>query len=68
MIPCNHIDTEKRINRHDDLRSKGQFWTPEWVAEFMVAYVLHGRPHRLFDPAVGEGVFFRTARRFAENS
>lgn len=66
MIPCNHIDTEKRINRHDDLRSKGQFWTPEWVAEFMVAYVLQGRPHRLFDPAVGEGIFFRTARRFAE--
>jgi len=45
------------------LREKGQFWTPDWVAEAMVGYVLAGGSPDLFDPAVGAGVFFRAARR-----
>jgi len=49
------------------LRTKGQFWTPEWVAEFMVAYALRDQPKQLLDPALGEGVFFRAARRYAES-
>jgi methylase of polypeptide subunit release factors len=32
----------------------------------MVAYALHDRPKRLLDPALGEGVFFRAAKRYAE--
>jgi len=44
------------------LREKGQFWTPDWVAEAMVSYVLLGGAQRIFDPAVGAGAFFRAAR------
>lgn len=45
------------------LRERGQFWTPDWVAEAMVAYVLLGGSETVFDPAVGAGAFFRAAQR-----
>ena len=45
------------------LRNKGQFWTPEWVAEAMTSYVLLDKSAILFDPAVGEGVFYQTAKK-----
>lgn len=44
------------------LRAKGQFWTPEWVAQAMVAYVLRGPTTHIFDPAVGSGAFFKAAQ------
>jgi len=44
------------------LREKGQFWTPAWVAEAMVRYVIAGESQVLFDPAVGDGAFFRAAK------
>ncbi len=44
------------------LREKGQFWTPAWVAEAMVAWCLAGGSESLFDPAVGAGAFFQAAR------
>ena len=47
------------------LRVKGQFWTPAWTAEAMVAYVLNGGSDHIFDPAVGEGAFFRAAKTLA---
>ena len=50
------------------LRRKGQFWTPDWVAEAMVAYVLAGGSRHVFDPAVGAGAFFRAARSVAAES
>jgi len=34
------------------LQEKGQFWTPAWVAEAMVAYVLAQGASRIFDPSV----------------
>jgi hypothetical protein len=43
------------------LREKGQFWTPDWVAEAMVGYVLLGGAEHIFDPAVGSGAFLRAA-------
>lgn len=46
------------------LREKGQFWTPEWVAEAMVSYVLSGASV-LLDPAVGAGAFFHAAKKVA---
>ena len=49
----------------EGLRIKGQFWTPAWVAEAMAAYVLAGGSEHLFDPAVGEGAFFRAGKREA---
>jgi adenine-specific DNA-methyltransferase len=45
------------------LRAKGQFWTPDWVAEAMVAYAILGESDSLFDPAVGAGAFFRAAKK-----
>lgn len=47
------------------LREKGQFWTPDWIADVMVAYVLQDEATDLFDPAVGAGAFFRSGRRVA---
>lgn len=44
------------------LRAKGQFWTPDWVAEAMVGYVVGAGGDTIFDPAVGAGAFFRAAR------
>ncbi len=47
------------------LREKGQFWTPDWIAEPMVEYVLADKGGILFDPAVGTGAFFRAAKVIA---
>lgn len=47
------------------LRRKGQFWTPQWVAEAMVTYVIAGGSDHVFDPAVGAGAFFRAAKKVA---
>ena len=44
------------------LREKGQFWTPQWLAKIMAAWVVAERPSILFDPAVGPGTFFAAAR------
>ncbi len=48
------------------LREKGQFWTPDWVAEAMVEYVFTEKGGMLFDPAVGAGAFFRAAKVIAK--
>jgi len=48
------------------LRKKGQFWTPDWVAEAMVEYVFKDKGGILFDPAVGAGAFFRAAKLIAK--
>ena len=48
------------------LRKKGQFWTPDWVAEAMVEYVFSDKGGKLFDPAVGAGAFFRAAKTVAK--
>ena len=48
--------------RREALRDKGQFWTPAWVAEAMVWYVTQNSPTHIFDPAVGDGAFFRAAK------
>ncbi len=44
------------------LREKGQFWTPQWVAEAMVAYGVQNGSGHVFDPAVGSGAFFIAAK------
>jgi hypothetical protein len=48
------------------LRAKGQFWTPQWVAEAMIAYCLADGAENVFDPAVGAGAFFIAAKKTAE--
>src|ERR1700758_150530 len=51
--------------QREALREKGQFWTPDWVAEAMVGYVVAGGSDHIFDPAVGAGAFFRAAKIIA---
>ncbi len=52
----------------ESLREKGQFWTPDWIAYAMVAYVLTGGTDTIFDPAVGAGSFFRSAKALANKT
>lgn len=44
-------------NEREILRDKGQFWTPTWVAEAMIAYVTENTD-LVFDPATGRGAFY----------
>ncbi|HAQ18781.1 MAG TPA: SAM-dependent methyltransferase [Prolixibacteraceae bacterium] len=44
-------------NEREILRNKGQFWTPSWVADTMVAYVSENTD-LVFDPASGRGAFY----------
>lgn len=53
-LPTKHKEREK-------LREKGQFWTPSWVAEAMVAYVAENT-ELVFDPATGKGAFFKALK------
>ena len=53
-------------DKREALRVKGQFWTPEWVARAMVAYLdTDARQLNIFDPAVGSGAFFLAAKHLA---
>jgi adenine-specific DNA-methyltransferase len=52
-----HQNLPTEWNKREILRNKGQFWTPSWVAEAMVAYVTD-TADLLFDPATGRGAFF----------
>lgn len=54
--------------KREALREKGQFWTPAWVAEAMVTYVMNCRTDHVFDPAVGAGAFFAAAKLVAARS
>ena len=51
--------------KREALRVKGQFWTPDWVADAMAAYVFAKTADHLFDPAVGAGSLFQAAKRIA---
>ena len=48
------------------LRDKGQFWTPSWVAEAMVAYVANNTD-LIFDPATGRGAFFEALLKLGKS-
>ena len=49
-------------HEREELREKGQFWTPDWVADAMVVYVMQGSD-LIFDPGVGMGAFYKALRR-----
>lgn len=59
-LPTKHSEREA-------LRDKGQFWTPDWVADAMTAYVLQDGCSSIFDPAVGAGAFLLSAKRIARS-
>ncbi len=46
----------------EELREKGQFWTPSWLAKTMASWATQNEPKVLFDPAVGPGTFFAAAK------
>lgn len=50
-------DWEKR----EQLRIKGQFFTPEWIAEAMIEYVVENA-QTIFDPATGDGAFYHALK------
>lgn len=52
-----HQKLPSEWNKREILRDKGQFWTPSWVAEAMVAYVADNTD-LVFDPATGRGAFY----------
>ena len=62
MKPARHQILPTQWDERETLREKGQFWTPSWVAEAMVAYVVGNGAHTVFDPAVGAGAFFQAAK------
>ncbi|KKS65863.1 MAG: N6 adenine-specific DNA methyltransferase [Parcubacteria group bacterium GW2011_GWA1_42_7] len=49
-------------DQREKLRDKGQFWTPAWVADAMVAYVAQGAD-LVFDPGVGKGAFYDSLKK-----
>lgn len=57
---CQHLPSSGP--EREALREKGQFWTPQWVAEAMVSYVLGSGADHVFDPAVGAGAFFSAVK------
>ena len=61
-----HQDLPKDWAERELLRDRGQFWTPDWVAEPMVRYALSGDADSLFDPAVGPGTFLLAAQRLEQ--
>ncbi len=65
MLKTNAYRLPSSWEARELLREKGQFWTPDWIAEPMTEYVLADRGGLLFDPAVGTGAFFRAAKVIA---
>lgn len=45
-----------------DVRSKGQVWTPRWVADAMAVYLGQNSSESILDPAVGPGVLLAAAK------
>ncbi len=48
-------------------RKLGQFWTPEYISEFMMKLILMKEPRNIFDPCCGPGTFIQTLRRINPN-
>lgn len=57
----------KKTKNIDKIRRHGQVWTPSWVADAMVSYIMSNSPESILDPAVGEGVFLLSARRVSSS-
>ena len=61
-----HQDLPVDWDEREILRDKGQFWTPNWVAEPMVAYVAE-ETNLVFDPATGRGAFYEALLKLNKN-
>lgn len=58
------MQKDNKKNQRESLREKGQFWTPDWIAEPMVEFALSNGGDSLFDPAFGAGAFLRASQKF----
>jgi hypothetical protein len=58
----------REFSKRERLREKGQFWTPDWIAEGMVGYLISEKHRKIFDPAVGTGAFFHAAKKLAREN
>ncbi len=54
-------------DQREKLRDKGQFWTPNWIADAMVAYVAQ-EVDIVFDPGVGKGVFYTALKKLDQKT
>src|SRR3990172_7227178 len=59
-----HQKLPTKWKEREKLRDKGQFWTPDWVAEPMIAYVTQNAD-LVFDPGVGKGAFYTALKKVA---
>jgi adenine-specific DNA-methyltransferase len=62
-----HQKLPVKWSEREILRDKGQFWTPSWVAEAMVAYVAEDTD-LVFDPATGRGAFYEALLKLNKKS
>lgn len=62
MKTVTHQKLPTQWGERERLRDKGQFWTPDWVAEAMVAYVSRNTD-LVFDPGVGKGAFYTALKK-----
>ncbi len=62
-----HQKLPQNWDEREKLREKGQFWTPKWVAEAMIAYLVEDTD-LIFDPAVGNGAFYNALKNLQPKS
>lgn len=55
------MDNNNKIKKEKS-RDMGQFWTPDWIADAMVAYVSQGA-EVVFDPGAGKGAFYTALKK-----
>jgi len=67
MSPKNHQKLPSRWEKREQLRNKGQFWTPDWVAKPMVKYVIGSGSPLVLDPATGNGAFLEAWEKLHPN-
>lgn len=58
---------KNKNEKREELRNKGQFWTPDWAAQAMVAYVAQ-TGDLVFDPGVGKGVFYTALKKLGRTN
>ncbi len=58
---------KKAAKNREELREKGQFWTPSWVAKAMIAYVA-SPSETILDLGVGAGAFYDALLTYKKNA
>ncbi len=48
-------------------RKMGQFWTPQYISEFMINLLLENNPRNILDPCTGPGTFIHTLREISSD-